>query len=729
MTLHDGDTPAAIGSPAERAVIMAAATLGGSAGAGGLNDLLALAAAHLGVTTIALLALHEDGVVLEARNGPDPIGPLLLADLAAGFDDAEPAPPLRGYATRPIERIEPEDRVPGFVLAVRLAADPLLPPALLCLFDRRARRFERTATAAIVRLAEAVATRRSWARAAREVIAGLQRFRRICDRQPSALLCLDAAGTIVYANRSAETLFGYRRGELPGRAFTRLVPEARIGRDDRGAPLLLGSLDDVPARRAGGDTFPASLARSAWRTGEDWSLAVVVSDLTERKRVKDRLRALAHFDPLTGLSNRILFLDTLRRRLAMTGGSGAALLLLDLDGFKDVNDALGHSAGDLVLAHVAHRLQRRAGQRHLLARLGGDEFAVLIDDADADRAAAVVAELQGAFVQAFTIDSNTFQLNTSIGVALAGAHARDAETLLSNADLALYEAKRLGEGRVSFFAPRLKQTVEARHTLQAELHRGFSRREFEIHFQPQVDLRDRVMLGAEVLLRWRHPLLGLLAPDAFLDVLDKMPLAAAVGHWTIEAALRQAAHWRDLGHPPLRLGINLFAAQFHAGDLADAVIGALAEHALPPSMLELEITETIAVRNDPKLIGAIRALREAGIGVALDDFGTGYASLGLLKTLPLDRLKIDRTFVRTMATDSRDAAIVDAVLHLGERLGMGVVAEGVETSEQERLLIDAGCGEGQGYRYGRPMSAQAFEQLIDLRRARPRVPVQREGGN
>ncbi|PZQ10524.1 MAG: hypothetical protein DI564_16140 [Rhodanobacter denitrificans] len=259
--------------------------------------------------------------------------------------------------------------------------------------------------------------------------------------------------------------------------------------------------------------------------------------------------------------------------------------------------------------------------------------------------------------------------------------------------------------------------------MQADLHRGFSRREFEIYFQPQVDLRDRTMVGAEVLLRWNHPQLGLLTPGAFLDVLDKMPLAAAVGYWTIDAALRQAVHWRDQGHPPFRLGINLFAAQLHTGDLADAVIGALAEHALPPSMLELEITETIAVRNDPKLLGTVRALRDAGVGVALDDFGTGYASLGLLKTLPLDRLKIDQTFVRTMASDPRDAAIVDAVLHLGERLGMGVVAEGVETTEQERLLIDAGCSEGQGYRYGRPMSAQVFERRIDLRRSRPKVGV------
>jgi len=717
MTLHDGDTPSTIVSAIEREAITAAAILGG-AGHADLDELLERARRELGAAAIAVIARHEGGFAVEAQVGlhAGDAAPLAFGEAIAALDDgalvARPLPPDAGLAD-----------AQRYALALRLPSDRDSAPALLCLIEHHARRYEGPAADALARLAAAVARRRSWTRAAREVIAGLQRFRRICDRQPCALLCLDADGTIVYANRSAEALFDHRRGDLLGRAFVSLVPDAAIGRDDEGTLILLGALEDTPARRADGSTFPVSLARSSWRTGEDWGLAVVVSDLTERKRVKDRLRSLAHFDPLTGLPNRILFLDSLQRRLATPQAAGTTLLLLDLDGFKDVNDALGHSAGDLVLAQVAHRLRRRSEDRHLLARLGGDEFAVLVEGADADAAAALVAELQGAFVQAFTIDSNTFQLNTSIGVALSGAQAPDAETLLSNADLALYEAKRSGEGSVSFFAPRLKRAVEARHAMQAELHRGFSRREFEIYFQPQVDLRDRTMVGAEVLLRWNHPQLGLLTPGAFLDVLDKMPLAAAVGHWTIDAALRQAAHWRDQGHPPFRLGINLFAAQLHTGDLADAVIGALAEHALPPPMLELEITETIAVRNDPKLLGAVRALRDAGVGVALDDFGTGYASLGLLKTLPLDRLKIDQTFVRTMASDPRDAAIVDAVLHLGERLGMGVVAEGVETAEQERLLIDAGCSEGQGYRYGRPMPAQVFEARIDLRRTRPKVGV------
>lgn len=718
MTRHDGDTPSTIAAAIEREAITAAAILEAAAGPADLHELLDHAARDLYVAAIAVIALRETGAAVEAQVG------LRAGDVPApafAFDETAAAIGVGLFVAQPLPSPGSQADAPRYAVALRLEPDRTGAPALLCLFERHARRFEGPAADAVARLAAAVGQRRNWAQAAHDVVAGLQRFRRICDRQPCALLCLDAAGTIVYANRASELLFGHRRGELPGRAFASLVPEARIGHDGDGAPVLLGALEDTPARRADGSTFPASLARSSWHTGEDWGLAVVVSDLTERKRVKDRLRSLAHFDPLTGLPNRILFLDSLQRRLGVPQDAGTALLLLDLDGFKDVNDALGHSAGDLVLAQVAHRLQRRIEDRHLLARLGGDEFAVLVGGADAAAATRLVAELQGAFEQAFTIDSNTFQLNTSIGVALSGAQAPSAETLLANADLALYEAKRSGEGSVSFFAPRLKRAVEARHAMQADLHRGFARREFDIYFQPQVDLRDRTMVGAEVLLRWRHPQLGLLAPGAFLDVLDRMPLAAAVGHWTIDAALRRAAHWRDLGHPPLRLGINLFAAQFHSGDLADAVIGALAEHALPPSMLELEVTETIAVRHDPKLLGAIRALRDAGIGVALDDFGTGYASLGLLKTLPLDRLKIDQTFVRTMASDPRDAAIVDAVLHLGERLGMGVVAEGVETAEQERLLIDAGCSEGQGYRYGRPMSAQVFEARIDLRRPRPKV--------
>lgn len=433
---------------------------------------------------------------------------------------------------------------------------------------------------------------------------------------------------------------------------------------------------------------------------------------SERKRQahEAHLAQLAHFDQLTGLPNRTLFHEEACRLLSDTGA--AAVLLFDLDGFKDVNDVLGHAVGDRLLAAVGERLRNEAGQDHLLARLGGDEFAVLVPGVgDPREAQRIATELRNCFRRGFAVDGEELQLDTSIGIAIAPHHGTTIETLLMAADLALYRAKDQGGGLIGFFEPHLRHRVEARRRMQGELRQAFEAEEFVLLYQPQVALSTGRIVGAEALLRWNHPEHGLLSPAQFLDVLDRMPLAAAVGSWVLRTAIEQAAIWNRAG-TPLRMGVNLFAAQFRSGNLPERIATKLDQYQLPPRLLEIELTETVAVKNSNMVIAALRALRRQGIGIALDDFGTGYASLSLLKELPVTRLKIDKCFVQEMAPGSCDAVVVDAIIRMGESFKMKVIAEGVETLEQQEWLRDAGCEEVQGYLYGKPMEAEALTRLI-----------------
>jgi diguanylate cyclase (GGDEF)-like protein len=431
---------------------------------------------------------------------------------------------------------------------------------------------------------------------------------------------------------------------------------------------------------------------------------------SERKRQihEAHLAQLAHYDQLTGLPNRTLFHSQAN---ALIGASApAAVFLFDLDGFKDVNDVLGHAVGDRLLAAVGERLRADASADHLLARLGGDEFALLVPGmGDPRQAHRLATRLRNGFRRGFVVDGEELQLDTRI--AMAPYHGTTPETLLMAADLALYRAKDQGGGTIGFFEPHLRHLVEARRRLQCELRQAFEAEQFELLYQPQVELATGRIVGAEALLRWKHPVHGTLSPAQFLDVLDRMPLAAGVGSWVLRTAIEQASLWNRAG-TPLRVGVNLFAAQFRSGNLPERIAGKLARSGLPARLLEIELTETVAVKNSNMVAAALTALRRQGVGIALDDFGTGYASLSLLKELPVTRLKIDKGFVHDMAPGSCDAVVVDAILRMGESFGMDVIAEGVETDEQQEWLRAAGCREVQGYLHGKPMQAAELTRLI-----------------
>jgi len=438
-------------------------------------------------------------------------------------------------------------------------------------------------------------------------------------------------------------------------------------------------------------------------------LAALVMDRMELRRAENQLRYLAHNDLLTGCANRAKLGEL--TEAAKAGTAPTAMVLLDLDGFKHVNDTLGHAAGDALLVEVGRRLTSALDGRGVLARLGGDEFAALLPGlGDAAEARGLAHALQDSLDPPFLIAGREFRVGASAGVAVATPS--EAGHLLASADLALYRAKTKGGRQCRVFDIAMREKYIARRALEEEVSRAAHNAEFELHFQPQISLAHDCLVGAEALLRWRHPERGLLPPPAFLDALEAGSMAGAVGDWVIEEGCRQAAVWRAQGLD-LRIGVNLFAEQIRAGNLEATVRSALARWALPASALELELTETIALRHDDGLLAPLHALHADGVGVALDDFGTGFASLSMLRRCPLSRLKIDRCFISGLGAegvpgsgrDRSDAVIVEAVLALGRGLGLGVVAEGVETEMQAAFLAAHGCDEAQGHLYGRPAPA------------------------
>ncbi|MBB6308888.1 putative bifunctional diguanylate cyclase/phosphodiesterase [Xanthobacter tagetidis] len=426
------------------------------------------------------------------------------------------------------------------------------------------------------------------------------------------------------------------------------------------------------------------------------------------------LRPPAGIDALTGLDDRAQFYRQVEQ--ALLHGTAAAVILLDLDGFKDINSILGPDLGDEILQLTAHRLRDGAGVDALaVARLGGDEFAVLAPIEQVATALALAARLQDTIGTAVELASQEVRITASCGVALAPAHAQEPVTLISNADLALYQAKAGGAGGRAVYAPDLRSAATERHVYCLDLHRAATSGEFVLFYQPQVRLADGTLTGAEALIRWMHPTRGLLTPAAFLPQLEKGRLVGAVGTWVLDEACAQAARWMRSGVEDFRIAVNIFGAQFHYGDLVRDVAHALGRYGLPSEALELELTENIVLSSDDSVLDTLHRLRELGVGIAFDDFGTGYASLSMLTQYPLTRIKIDRSFVSRMLQSPREAAVTGAIIQIGRELGISLTAEGIETDLQRDYLSSRLCPEGQGYLFGKPMPAAMFETELARR--------------
>ena len=547
------------------------------------------------------------------------------------------------------------------------------------------------------------------------------RFHRIAMSLGDGLVCTDEEHRITVWNPGASAIFGYMPTEMIGRPFETLcaVPAAGGARPfamrdaARQALLVPGGavVVEFEGRRKNGETFPVEASFSGWQGTEGFQYGAILRDISVRKREAERVRYLAEHDALTGLANRNMLHAGLANLIAAAERrrSDVALLVLGLDGFQQINDMLGHSAGDLVLRAVAERLRTEVDGQAIVARLSGDEFAIALDCAETGERIAEFAErIAHAFEAPLVTGTRQHRVRISIGVAVYPDGGRSADDLLSNGHLALSRAKTTRRGSHVIFESAIRQALENRLTLESELALAADRGEFELFYQPQVRLVDGGLVGAEALIRWRHPERGYVSPGEFMPVVNTSALSERLANWVMETACRQARAWEMSGNG-VRVAINLSPSQLHSGDLAHTVAALLEVTGLTPSLLELEVTEDILLHDESRVLDMFKRIQQLGVRVLFDDFGTGYASLSYLKKFPLDGLKIDRSFVLDLLADSDDAAIVGSTIGLSKQLGLTVVAEGIENRATADFLVSMGCEEGQGYFFGRPMPAKAFE--------------------
>jgi diguanylate cyclase (GGDEF)-like protein len=425
----------------------------------------------------------------------------------------------------------------------------------------------------------------------------------------------------------------------------------------------------------------------------------MLADITERKRAEQNARHQAEHDALTGLPNRVLFLDRLQQALATSRREHKrfAVMFLDLDRFKQINDTLGHKAGDMVLQEVAQRLRHCVRGVDTTSRLGGDEFVVLLADIrGADQAAHVAGTVMQALARPITLEHQEIAPSVSIGIAICPGDGEDAVTLLHHADVAMYHAKQQGRNAFRFFSPAMNAHVVERVQMENMLRRALENREFVLEYQPEVDIQSGRTIGVEALLRWHHPERGLLMPDEFIPLAEECGLMVPIGQWVLREACHQARVWRDQGFPMV-VSVNLSGAQFIDPNLVKSVDEALASSGLHPSCLDLEVTEGVIMQGDGTTAETVQALRDRGVRLTIDDFGTGYSSLSCLRRFPLSKLKIDRSFVEDITRSPQVAELIPAIIAVARSLRLKVVAEGVETAEQLRYLQEHGCDEYQGH--------------------------------
>jgi len=543
------------------------------------------------------------------------------------------------------------------------------------------------------------------------------RLRAILDKAADAILTIECDGSFISGNAAAGQLFGLAPAALPGLPLARFLPlpDGETPRDFlRRVAAGAAHEHEASGRRHNGEAFPLALSVSEVELPEGHIFVAILHDLTEQQRAQERIYRLAHHDPLTGLDNRLSLNLRLEQLLAQTRRSHgqAAVMFLDLDRFKKINDTHGHQTGDVLLQAVANRLRELLREVDTIARLGGDEFIVVTNgDVTPDQAGAIAVRIVAALAAPFQLEGKLIHSGTSVGVAIFPADGNDAATLLRHADTAMYAAKSQGRGNFQFFQPAMNAATHERLLMENRLLQGLEQQQFELYLQPQVALPDGRLTGAEVLLRWHHPELGMVSPDRFIPIAEESGLILPLGEWVLARAVQLLDSWRGTALARLRLAVNLSARQCHGSGLLPLLDRLLAASGVDASKLELEITESAAMQDPERSRHLLRELRRRGITVAIDDFGTGYSSLSYLKLFEIDRIKIDRAFVKDIESDPNDAVIVAATIGLAHELGLSVVAEGVETEAQAAFLRGKRCEEAQGYLFARPMPQHDFEAM------------------
>lgn len=548
-----------------------------------------------------------------------------------------------------------------------------------------------------------------------------QKYRNLLESATDAIVITDARGRIIFVNSQAEQMFGFGDTELIGKQVELLMPQrfheehaARCARYAKQPHALkMESRGALVARHKNGSEFPVEVSLSPLMTDEGLIVSSIIRNISERKAYEERLIRLAQYDTLTGLPNRHLLLDRLGHAIAQAEREGMqlAVVQLDVNRFREINDMFGHRMGDHVLKEIGKRLGTAIANVDTIARPGNDRFIVLSKLTDKVEAMLLACTVQQVFADPFATGSESVFVSACISIAVYPSDGRDSETLLKNVNVAMRHAKQAEHGS-AFYAPEMGLRAAERLKLENHLRRALPNNELLLHYQPQVDVRTGHILGMEALVRWDSPELGLVPPNQFISVAEETGLIDSFGEWILRTACAQNKAWQDMGLPPVVMAVNISARQFWQRNLAQVVRAALDESGLAPCWLELEITESMLMARPDEAAQTLHQITDMGVAIALDDFGTGYSSLAYLKRFPVRILKIDRSFVRDIHTDPDDAAIVTAVVSLAKSLDMGLVAEGVEQIEQLDYLKSLGCDAYQGYYFSKPVQAVQCTALL-----------------
>ncbi|HEX8407147.1 MAG TPA: EAL domain-containing protein [Duganella sp.] len=625
-----------------------------------------------------------------------------------------------------------DDKVRGFALgAVDFIAKPFQAEEILARTDAHVRLSRAQHALAVERalLEQRVAERTEELAKEVEQRRANEEFLRLASQvfeaTQDAIVVTDREARIVATNPAFTQISGYEAAEVVGRNVLML----HAGEEDAAAfeQMLQAVLKtglwsgEILARRKNGDTYPGLLSASVVRdgAGEVMNHVAVFMDITERKAEQHLIDFLSNHDALTGLPNRLVARQRFDKTLAAARREGrcVAVMCLDMDRFKSINDSYGHDVGDKALQVISRFLTDCVGEGDTVTRQGGDEFQVIVaDDAQLSATMALAQKILAGLRKELVIDGQQITVTSSIGIAVSLTDGDSFDELVRNADTALFRAKQIGRDNYALFTERMDAEIRDKLAIQGQLRGAIARGEFEVHYQPQMCLKTGVMAGAEALLRWHNAVLGRVPPNRFIPLAEEYGLVNSIGEWVLDSVCAQIKVWQDAGLGDIKVAVNLAAGQFANDATVPYVESTLRKFGIAPACLGLEITEGTVMGDPNKAVAALRKLKDIGVSISLDDFGTGYSSLSYLKRFPIDVLKIDKSFVDDVTTNANDAAIALSVISLAHNLNMRVIAEGVETREQVRFLTERGCDEMQGYFFSQPLNAEAFTALLRERR-------------
>jgi diguanylate cyclase (GGDEF)-like protein/PAS domain S-box-containing protein len=556
-----------------------------------------------------------------------------------------------------------------------------------------------------------------------------ERFASTMELAAIGIAHVEQGGRFRYVNPQLCEMLGYTEAELRSMTVKEISHPGDVNVTDelrdqlRAGKIKSFKMEKRYLRKDGSPIWVGlTIACKRDRSGQCLYDISIVEDISDRKGAEERIQYLATHDGLTGLPNRVMFgqLLGLAIETARRYDRKAAVLFIDLDRFKVINDTLGHEAGDVLLREMAARLRECLRASDVVARLGGDEFVVLLQEINSAEQATVVARnILSVVMKPVDILGQECRVTASIGICMHPADGQDDHAIMKNADMAMYLAKEEGKNTFAFFSERMKPQSIERLTLETSLRRALELEEFALHYQAKVDFKTGVITGVEALLRWHNPELGAISPARFIPLAEETGLIVPIGKWVLRTACRQSVAWRNEGLPPVRMSVNLSMRQLNDEGLVREIAAVLAETGMEPSMLELEVTESSIMHNAARAVDVLTAIKDLGVRLAIDDFGTGYSSLAHLKRFPIDTLKVDRSFIREVPNDAEDKAIAEAIIAMGKTLSLTVVAEGVETPQQQAFLSEKLCDEMQGYYFSTPVAAQDFAELLRTHHPRP----------